>query len=735
MRRLGRLRLSLAFLACVLGSALASGPAAAQGPPDPQTTNVPYLAWNGEQIRLVKCDPIIGEEGFDVDWLVETWSGPGQVPQIETSTITGFEDCVAADIASLEPGLARIKLVVSDEAGAPILKHQFLAVWMNLNTPSIDEVGVADPTGDPTLGDPPGDGIFTAGDSNGRIQVKVTGSFPHPLGPGGSFTLPTDWATIAGALAEDNDSNPDNDAQRWDIHDDTAKTEGHVSGYCGPGTVTVDAVDNCRSPSGENGPFSRVFGDSTGGVTLGPFDPLVLSTLLSDGRLNDGDAPMPSTRVDVAIAANTGGADIGGVGSLEAADKSVVYSRNSIGNPIAHNYYAPFNGTYIPSTRRGPLSSGIDGPARGNNFRGFLVDGFYEYWDFAEVLRTAVPVATDCLRRSDAEPAYRLTPSGPQAVAVYTDEHGEAQVEYNPGTGAYYDAVGAIKNDNGGCDLEDVDLLGRSVITATARYPYQPVDDTDKASASITKEVRSLFTKYLGYFPKGTGTANSTARIVVAHAQDVDGRAFANERVCFFVDDEADGAFGFSGTTGLPGNRFTVGGSDAPLLGNAPVCRFTDGNGNAAIEVINSDPQSINVVAYFVPEGILRDVDVEFGTAATPTPPGDFDDDPPVSGPGTNPPSPEVLRKVGLLPAGPSVVKKPSRATLRSAQLVKRNGKVFLVVKVRSAATKYAKLQVKVLGKRGRKLSAWTKRIRTNRKVTIRVSSKAKKARVSLVRR
>ncbi len=405
MRRLGRLRLSLAFLACVLGSVLASSPAAAQGPQDPQTTNIPYLAWRGEQIRLVKCHPDIGEAGANVDWLVEEWTGPGVKPQIETSTITGFEDCVAADIVSLEPGLARVKLVVADESGTAILKHQFLAIWMSLNTPSIDEVGAADPTGDTRLGDPPGDGIFTAGDSNGRIQVKVSGNFPHPLGPGGSFTLPDAWPTLAGALAEDSDSDPDNNAARWDIHDDLTKAEGHVGGYCGPGTAVVDAVDNCKVPSSDTGPFSRVFGDSSGPATFGPFDPLVLSTLLSDGNLNAGDAPMPAARVDVQIAKNTGGSDIGGVGSLEPADKSSVYSRNTLGNPIAHNYYAPFYGTYIPSTSRPGLSSGIDGPAQGNNFRGFLVDGFYPYWNFAEVLRTEIARPTQCLRRSDQAPA------------------------------------------------------------------------------------------------------------------------------------------------------------------------------------------------------------------------------------------------------------------------------------------------------------------------------------------
>ncbi len=41
---------------------------------------------------------------------------------------------------TLDPGLARIKLVVSNAEGDPILKHQFLSIWMTLNKPSIHEV-------------------------------------------------------------------------------------------------------------------------------------------------------------------------------------------------------------------------------------------------------------------------------------------------------------------------------------------------------------------------------------------------------------------------------------------------------------------------------------------------------------------------------------------------------------------------------------------------------------------
>jgi hypothetical protein len=715
MRRLGRLKLSLAFLACVLGSALASGPAAAQGPQDPQTTNIPYLAWRGEQIRLVKCDPAIGEEGASVDWLVESWSGPGVLPQIETSTITGFEDCVAADIVSLEPGLARVKLVVSNDSGTPILKHQFLSIWMSLNTPLIDEVGVTDPTGDPTLGDPPGDGIFTAGDSNGRIQVKVSGTFPYA---GGSYTLPDAWPTLANALADDSDSDPDNNAARWDIHDDLTKAEGHVGGYCGPSSLVIDAVDNCKVPSTSSGPFSRVYGDSSGPNTFGPFDPLVLSTLLSDGNLNAGDAPMPAARVDVQIAKNTGGSDIGGVGSLEPADKAEVYSRNTLGTAGAHNYYAPFYSAYIPATSRPGLSSGIDGPAQGNNFRGFLVDGLYDYWDFAEVLRTEIARPTQCLRRRDQEPAYRLTPAGAQNVAVYTDEHGEAQVEYNPGTGAYYDAVGAIKNANGGCDLEDVDLLGRSVITATARYPYQQVDDPAKPSAPLTKEVRSLFTKYQVVYPKGLGEANSNARIVVAHAQDVDGKAFVNERVCFNVDSKADGVFGYSGQL-TP--TFSVGGSEAPPKGRNDVCRLTDANGNAAVEILNSDPEVINTIADFDPEGLLRSTDVDFRTAA-PTPPVN---------PTPGIPTPPGVDNTRRSTSGP-VIERIDRVYISSARLVKKGKKVYLVVKVKAKYATKAKLKAKVLGKRNRKLGAWTKQVKTNTKIKLKVNARAKTARLSL---
>jgi hypothetical protein len=438
----------------------------------------------------------------------------------------------------------------------------------------------------------------------------------------------------------------------------------------------------------------------------------------------------------VSIAPNSGAAtDISGVGSLEASDKTDVYSRNSLGSFGAHNLYAPFYASYIPATSRPGLASGIDGPAAGNNFTGFLVNGLYDFWSIADTLRTAVPSPTTCLRRSDQETPYRLTPAGAQSVAVYTDEHGEAQVEYNPGgaggNGFYFDNIpGVIFNDNGGCDLEGIDVLGTSSITATARYPYQPVSDPDHTSAPLTKRVHSLFTKTISYFPKGPGEANSNARIVVVHAQDIDGAPFANEKVCFFVGDKADGAFGFSGTTGLPGQRFSVGGSDGGTFGTADVCRITDEHGNAAIEVINSDPEVINVTALFVGEALLRDIDVNFGVLAStggPTPPGR---------PPTDPPAPPVTvteaKQAGVDTGFAKAVKKAKAARVSVSYLKFSHGKRYVVIRVKSSKGK-AKVRIRLIGKHGHTLKYVTRTIRTNRLVSIHVTSKVKKARVALV--
>ena len=412
---------------------------------NPQTTNVPYLAWAGEELRLEKCLPLEDVAAADVNlrkvsvnFLVEDWSSSSadieKRAQIEDGSqsifINGGEVCASADAVSLYPGMARIEMDVIDtsrqlgyDPSSPVLKHQFLAGWMTLNDPSLTEMSASSFTSTAQaeaakeLGDPTGNGEFNAGGGDGYLDVKVTGSMPTDawsgLGLPASVTLPADWPMLAHALATDDNPADSTPWTTWDTSGDSTGLEGHViqspvdcsaepASEAGVPSEPIgdDNGDNCTG-GGPDGSFSTVFGTlSPAGSTIGPFDPVDgTDTLLSDGILNSQDAPMPAARIDVAIAPNSGGAtDISGVGSLEAADKTKTYSRDFLGDSSAHNLYAPFYDAYIPATARGAISSGVDG-AFANNFNGFLIDGVYHFWDTAS-LASNTASATGCLERS-----------------------------------------------------------------------------------------------------------------------------------------------------------------------------------------------------------------------------------------------------------------------------------------------------------------------------------------------
>ncbi len=178
MSRKHKLKAGLASILATLGGAAALGmlsvgsAGATATPPDPQTTNVPYLAWAGEQIRMVKCfeapsvdatsGPKFNFSAVRAEFLVEDWSGdPNFKPQIEDPTVKLFfsrtrdQVCAQGDAIALDPGMARIELDVTDSAGVlglpsgggpadPMLKHQFLAGWMTLNDPSLKELAASD---------------------------------------------------------------------------------------------------------------------------------------------------------------------------------------------------------------------------------------------------------------------------------------------------------------------------------------------------------------------------------------------------------------------------------------------------------------------------------------------------------------------------------------------------------------------------------------------------------------
>ena len=659
----------------------------------PLTANIPQLAWRGEELRLVKC-ATVGTEGtdvvkllstgdghFDVDWLVEDWSGyPFERPQLEPSTVKFFvgnneydgAPCVKATFVSLKAGLAQINLVITDlNTGNPVLKHQFLAGWLTLTTPRIRELGATTvPGGGGVLGDPSGGGVLFAGGLPGRVQVLVKGSLPlgnnfAELGLPGEITLPDEadgvtsyWDDLARLLATTSDPRPfyrDAPWRMWDIHDDGRAVDGHVNtAQCGPPLATIDAVDACPG-AGDfigGGSYSRGFGDLSTSPTYGPFDPLRPGeTLLPDGKLDARDVPMPSALIEVAIAPNTGApTDIGGVGSLAVIDdsggprnggfvgvyKCIPYSRDhkctsatgshfaTIPNvapapfgPAPHNHFAPYYSRWQPATSATVGSSvdpaaslvheasGNDGPPIGNNFPGYRHAGLYDYWQFVDVLDTARPRPTSCL---DRDQRFRMTPAGPQRVLVFSDEVGEAQVYFNPGTGFFFDNVVA-PDGNGGCDLRGIDVLGVADISAVARYPYQKVTDPDKPSGTIRKVVRSLFRKEVSCVPKSglTGPEAGTAFICTATAIDIDGTPFANERVCFTTGGTgAETIFAFP--IGSPGER----------QGDFTICLRTNSSGQAQVEVLGKCGTG-NVFALFEDERILRVTTFTFGCPAPPT--------------------------------------------------------------------------------------------------------------------
>lgn len=777
MRQAIRLKVgSCALLALCIIAALVAWPsrgAAATGGPvqawDAQTTNVPYLAWTGEELRLEKCiflgDGVRADEvdlsRIRANYLVEDWSGtssdPNLGPQIEPSTVKLFFSdgafCAEGDAVSLYPGMSRIELDIIDNTGqlgydpaSPVLKHQFLAGWMTLNDPSLTEMAATSFTSTAQveaareLGDPTGNGEFNAGGGSGYLDVRVTGSMPMTgawasLVGASSVTLPNDWVTLAHTLATDSNPADTTPWTTWDTSGDSTGYEGHVPQYpacapepaafagvpaepVGPNSYTsvLDNGDNCTG-GGPDGPFSTVFGTMSGhGTTIGPFDPTdAADTLLPDGNLDAQDAPMPAARIDVTIAPNSGSAsDTSGVGSLVAADKTKTYSRDFLGDSSPHNLFAPFYDAYIPATARGDVSSGVDG-AYGNNFPGFLnTEEPYHFWDIAASLAYNGGSATSCLQRSsDHDPQsdspsenpgdYYQTPSGNSSVAVYTDQNGEAQVQYLPGTGFYFDSLinngSAVTNADGGCDLQSLyqvpDSLGTSSITATARYPFKPVDFPAMTSGAVTKSVTSLWSKTLAYFPKGTGAANANSRIVVAHAQDIDGTPFAGEVVCF--SSNAEGMTWFDGTVG-PYNLNGTSPARDPKKGGR-VCVRTDDNGNAAVEVLESNPIAVNVIADFTDEGILRAISADFSvtgsSGGTPPPTTGSSTTSPSTNSGTAPPSASVLKSVSANAAGPSSTGgsgkgkgKGKKASIAMLRLVSpAHGKHYVLIRVTSGSS------------------------------------------------
>src|SRR3954465_4107775 len=808
---LTRFRLGLtAFLAvAVFAGVMVASASAAETPPsdasglaanssvfDPLETNVPYLAWRGEEVRLVKCIPhlrqtdiglapttlnngfIFNGGGLDLNMQIYEYSGPqensfdGPKAVTQTGNIFFDEDqgriCVRGDFISNKPGIVVVKLTLAIN-GVILGQHDFLVGWMAVNSAAITNSG--------SVSELPG---TLPGNS---INVNVTGSIPlnqefqDDWRLPATLVLPRDWALWAGAMASTDDYLSWQDPSAfWDIHDSSGpqgnespdgSPDVHVDPTdCATGTAAslyVDQVDDC---SGVEPQYSRIFGDLTNGET-GPFDPTASWTLLSDGRLNSSDAPMPALKVIV----NSDGA-MGGFANTCLNDKDGRYFRNFDATRMVasgeeqsgpysqfdcvaagtseddpHALYAPYYSQYIPATSRDPFgaASGVDGPiysqntGQPNNFNGFQWYGQYENWEIAREIVSNQAQDTPCLlrERDRYQDVFRQSNALPTRVMVFTDEHGEARVSYVPATGNdnFGDTVGFVA-DNGGCALEGVNL-GSSTITASVRYPYQPVGVDIAATGSITKNILNGFHKSVTCVRKVVaGTA--IAYICTVSATDITGggEVFNGEHVCLSREPE-NVWFPVGGGRPQPNGYCVVlsgGDADSPATATAETPATLVGS-------------QIDVQAFFIDEHLLRDTCITVGQSpSTPGPCGA------VGGGGTTTSGTTSGTTGGttsgttgtteITTHGDGTLVKPSgkavkaKASVASVQLVlNKNCTRVLMVKIRSNKAT-AKIQIRLINAKGKVITRVVRVVKTNKRVAVsnlRVSKQVKTVRVKVV--
>ena len=128
----------------------------------------------------------------------------------------------------------------------------------------------------------------------------------------------------------------------------------------------------------------------------------------------------------------------------------------------AHNFYAPFYSQYIPATARptdgeptcygAAPPSGIDGAVRLGRLPRVPHPGpLYRNWGFAWPTQRATPTRDTTCLFSQVLPGlhehFRPLPYGYNSVSVYSDESGEANVNYVPGLGMYFDNLAASQQE------------------------------------------------------------------------------------------------------------------------------------------------------------------------------------------------------------------------------------------------------------------------------------------------
>jgi len=257
----------------------ASGLVANEPAFNPQESNVPYLAWNGENVRLVKCthdvrvadgiggptsvtnnSVLFSRNGVDANYAIYAYSGPQENsfdgPKAVTTGAAIFRDddsgrfCVRASFISNKPGIVIIKFTLAWH-GILLAQHDFMVGWMDIGSAAITNAGSV--TENP--GDEPGNSV------NAQVTgtIPVNTQFQGYYGLPSQLVMPDNWADWANAMATTDDNLSGLPASAyWDIHDSSGpqgnespdgSPDVHVDPLdCAPGTVAskfVDQVDNC----------------------------------------------------------------------------------------------------------------------------------------------------------------------------------------------------------------------------------------------------------------------------------------------------------------------------------------------------------------------------------------------------------------------------------------------------------------------------------------------------------
>ena len=300
---------SLTALVATVGMAAFAGAAQAGDEPDieprfnMQMTNVPYLAWRGEQVRLVKCflAGTPGAAGVAANWVDEDWSGdPHQRPQFTgsfqdagdaaiTAPFAGIGEeagrvCFAVNIISQKAGLKIVKLKVLDAQGNDVAEHQFLVGWMQITRADVSDIGpttanAAVPTAG-LIGASAATPATTFAARN-QIQVVVSGVIPlggnfGELGLGPEITLPEEWAAWARSTLGARSDVPGaggGTPQLWDIHDEFTgvPAEGAFPAGAFPaahGTPIADDPTTAVNEAAPEGATHQVGGACVGASTV-----------------------------------------------------------------------------------------------------------------------------------------------------------------------------------------------------------------------------------------------------------------------------------------------------------------------------------------------------------------------------------------------------------------------------------------------------------------------------------